>query len=394
MSTVAGSGRSLAPDTPGAAAEAVKAALAPLGGARPTFGLVFASPRHDLTAALAEAERRAPGAAFFGCTTAGEITERGLTRGHLAALVVASDETEVQLTSASAVKADPAAAARVLCGGFAPASRAAVGRGLAASTTILLVDGLNGAGESLVAEVLKGTRPLQQVVGGAAGDDGAFQGTYVGGHGKAATDAATALHAFSRKPWGVGVDHGLQPTTDRMRVTRARGSVVHEIDGRPAFDVYKDYAARRGIDLTPANAGPFLIGNELGIYVFDEIKKARAPLSVGADGSLACAAEVPEGAYVSILDGQPARMIQAARRAAEEALRNLGRARAAGVLLFDCVCRGMILDRGFGREIDAVRSVFPDAPVAGLLTYGEIARFRGRLDGWHNTTAVVAAIPA
>jgi methyl-accepting chemotaxis protein len=74
--------------------------------------------------------------------------------------------------------------------------------------------------------------------------------------------------------------------------------------------------------------------------------------------------------------------------------RNLRGARASAVLLFDCVCRGMILDRAFGREIEEVQSVFPDVPVAGLLTYGEIARFKGRLEGWHNTTAVVVAIPA
>jgi methyl-accepting chemotaxis protein len=115
---------------------------------------------------------------------------------------------------------------------------------------------------------------------------------------------------------------------------------------------------------------------------------------VGADGSLSCAAEIPEGAHVAILDGEPESMVSAARRAAEEAHHNLRGARAAGVLLFDCVCRGMILDGSFGREIDAVQSVFPGVPIAGLLTYGEIARFKGRLEGWHNTTAVVAAIPA
>jgi hypothetical protein len=37
--------------------------------------------------------------------------------------------------------------------------------------------------------------------------------------------------------------------------------------------------------------------------------------------------------------------------------------------------------------------VVPGTPIAGFLTYGEIARYSGRLDGWHNTTAVVAAIP-
>jgi methyl-accepting chemotaxis protein len=96
---------------------------------------------------------------------------------------------------------------------------------------------------------------------------------------------------------------------------------------------------------------------------------------------------------VSILDGEPESMVEAARSAALEAKEHLGDAEAAGVLLFDCVCRGMILKSDFHREIEAVRSVFGDVPTAGFLTYGEIARYRGRLDGWHNATAVVVAIP-
>jgi len=393
MATIAGSGRSTHVDSRAAAAEAVRMAQAPLGDARPSFGLIFASPRHDLAAALAAAEE-ASGAAFFGCTTAGEITEKGLTKGHLAAMVVSSDEMVAKVATATAVKANPETAARQLCDDFARAAKEAAGRGFGMTSSVLLVDGLNGVGEELVDHVLGATRSFQQVVGGAAGDDGAFRATYVGARGRAATDSAAVLHTFSRKPWGVGVDHGLKPTGRRMRVTRSSRNVVQQIDGRPAFDVYKEYAASRGVKLTAENAGPFLIGNELGIFVFDELRRARAPLSVGADGSLACAAEIAEGASVSILDGEPASMVEAARRAAQEAHRNLGGARAAGVLLFDCVCRGMILNSHFGREIDAVRSVFPDAPVTGLLTYGEIARFKGRLDGWHNTTAVVAAIPA
>jgi hypothetical protein len=54
----------------------------------------------------------------------------------------------------------------------------------------------------------------------------------------------------------------------------------------------------------------------------------------------------------------------------------------------------MILGDGFQREIEAVRSVFGDVPVAGFLTYGEIACYRGRFGGWHNATAVVLAVPA
>jgi methyl-accepting chemotaxis protein len=170
--------------------------------------------------------------------------------------------------------------------------------------------------------------------------------------------------------------------------------VVHQIDGRPAFDVYKDHAAKRGTKLAPESAGSFLIGNELGIYFFDKLHRARAPLAVGADGSLTCAGEIPQGASICILDGEPDSMVAAAGRAAQEARKSLGGGEAAAVLLFDCVCRGMILDGQFGREIEAVRAAFPGVPVAGFLTYGEIARFKGHMAGWHNTTAVVAAIPA
>jgi hypothetical protein len=136
-----------------------------------------------------------------------------------------------------------------------------------------------------------------------------------------------------------------------------------------------------------------MIANELGIHFFDKVSRARAPLSAGADGSLTCAAAIPEGAMISILDGDPDSMVSAASSAAEEAKEHLEGASAAGVLVFDCVCRGMILKDAFQREIDAVRAIFGDVPVAGFLTYGEIARYQGRLEGWHNTTAVVVAIP-
>jgi methyl-accepting chemotaxis protein len=95
-----------------------------------------------------------------------------------------------------------------------------------------------------------------------------------------------------------------------------------------------------------------------------------------------------------MLTNDPVSMIAAAKEAAVEAKARIGSGEVAGVLLFDCVCRGMILREEFRQEIDAVRSVFGEVPVAGFLTYGEIAQSAGRLEGWHNTTAVVAAIPA
>src|SRR5947207_15917305 len=76
-STTAGSGRATLSDTRKATEEAVYMALRPLAGAADTFVFLVVAPRHDLQTERGATERWAPGAAFAGCSTAGEIAERG-----------------------------------------------------------------------------------------------------------------------------------------------------------------------------------------------------------------------------------------------------------------------------------------------------------------------------
>lgn len=53
-----------------------------------------------------------------------------------------------------------------------------------------------------------------------------------------------------------------------------------------------------------------------------------------------------------------------------------------------------ILQNQFPEEIKTIQNVFGNIPITGFLTYGEIAKYKGSLSGWHNTTAVVVAIPS
>jgi methyl-accepting chemotaxis protein len=390
--TATATGASRSADTASAVSEAVGLARRKLGVA-PALGFLFCSPRHDLGKALERAKAEA-GCEIIGAHTAGEFTEAGAMRGGVVVLLVASESLVFEAAAAAGVRADPAAVARALGAKFASLAARAAPKGLGLSTTVLLVDALGGNGERVVKELLGNTRLFQQVVGGAAGDDGQFKATAVGGPGSVGRDVAACVHVFDSKPWGVGVDHGLTPQTKTMTVTKAKGSVLQEIDRKPAFEVYREYAASKGIELTPTTASQYLIGNELGVMFLEQLHHARAAVGVGPAGELQLVSDIELGARVCILDGQPEAMVAACKRAAEQAKTNLGGGKAAGVLVFDCICRGMILGREFQREIDAVKSVFPDTPIAGFLTYGEIARFRGKLDGWHNATAVVVAIAA
>ncbi len=160
-------------------------------------------------------------------------------------------------------------------------------------TTVLLTDGLAGSGEDLVQQMFERMHSVSRIVGGAAGDEAKFDRTLVGMGATVAADSAVALHVFSRKPWGIGVDHGLRPTSSPMRVTRASGNIVHEIDGAPAFEAYRAHAAKRGTTLSHANASPYMIANEIGIHFFERITRARAPLSTDAKGALTCASLDP-----------------------------------------------------------------------------------------------------
>lgn len=393
MGTIIGTGASSAPNTALAVQEAVRTAQQGLGKQPALFGFLFSSPDRDLGTVLKVATEASGCNNLIGASTAGEFTERGLSHGGVVVMLVSGEGMTCRTVLAKGLAEDYRKVAAELDKVVSGARQVAASKDQRRLTTVLLTDGLAGKGEELVLELHERVQ-ASQIVGGAAGDEGAFIETRVGCSAEAAaSDAAVAAHIFSVHPWGVGIGHGLRPTTKPMRVSKAAGNVVQQVNNAPAFEIYKAHAAQRGVKLTPSTAGPYMIANELGIHFFDKISRARAPLSVGSDGSLTCAAAIPEGAMISILDGEPDSMVSAATAAAEEAREHLEGAKPAGVLLFDCVCRGMILKEDFPREIAAVRKVFGDVPVAGFLTYGEIARYTGRLEGWHNTTAVVVAIP-
>lgn len=360
----------------------------------PIWVLVFAGPDHDLAVIFDELKRLAPAAIVTGCHTAGEFTELGLQHGGVALMALSSDEMVVSGVTAEGARTNPTAMARAMASSWSTLQSKASAKGLGASVSVLLVDGLAGSGDRVVREYQAATRSLHQIVGGAAGDEGRFKTTGVGGSNGVTHDGATSAQFFVRQSWGAGAGHGLAPASKRMTVTRATGSTLNEIDGKPAYEAWVEHAKTKGVTLTDENRGRFLIGNEIGVYFLDSLHHARAPVGVEPDGSLRLVADITEGASICILDGEPDAMVAACGHAAEQAKKNLGGKAAAGVLVFDCVCRGMILGRGFDREIEAVRAVFPNVPIIGFLTYGEIARFGGRIDGWHNTTSVVAAIPA
>ena len=85
--------------------------------------------------------------------------------------------------------------------------------------------------------------------------------------------------------------------------------------------------------------------------------------------------------------------IASARKAAAIAKKKAGNTKLSGALIFDCVCRGLLLGKDFSMAVDEFKNVLGSIPILGWETYGEICFAPGEFSGFHNTTSAVLLLP-
>jgi hypothetical protein len=256
----------------------------------------------------------------------------------------------------------------------------------------VMTDALAGHTDALVEELTIATGGNYRFFGGGAGDDGRFQKTHVFAGTAAISNAVVGLEILSEHPLGVGVSHGWAPAGEGLRVTEVDGTRLISLNGAPAVQAFEDHAEATGQAFDTKQPLSFFLHNILGISAAGEYK-LRVPLSVNADGSVACAAAIPHGAVVHIMKTSEQSAVVAAERATRAALDALGGRRAGAALVFDCVATRLRLGNAFDNELKACAELLKPAGFVGCNTYGQIARAEGQFSGFHNCTAVVCVLP-
>jgi len=362
-----------------------------LGGQSPALVMFFASTSQQMQGLADGLSQAFDGACVLGATTAGEFTEAGDTKGATAVIAVAGDfSVKAGLGENLKDGAEAAVSAAVQSLPLAPED------GFSHRTGVVLLDPLAGNGEEaslLASMMLGGDLPL---AGGAAGDDLKMTATHVSVGTQVATNAIAIAVISSKKPLGLGVKHGHHSLSGPLRVTKAEGATVFEINNRPAFDVWaeqtQDAFGQDPRNLSADDVGAFLLTYEAGLAAGAELK-IRAPLSKGDDGSLNFACAIPQGAVIRITESESQRQIDAAKAAAEDAMTKVG-GDCAGAVVFDCICRNLILGDTFKTAVDGISSALGGVKLAGFETYGEVALDAGDMSGFHNTTTVLLAFPS
>ncbi len=232
-------------------------------------------------------------------------------------------------------------------------------------------DGLHVNGTQLVKGLNENLPSTVSVTGGFAGDGTEFKKTVVG-LDQVAQEGKVVLVGFSGDALkvGYGALGGWDSFGMERVITKSKGTILYELDGKPALELYKAYLGEKANDL-PRTGLPFplrLKRDDSGVEI------VRSVLGVNeSDQSLQFGGDMPEGATVTLMKANPERLIDDAIRAASMSIEPLGSLPAEFAILISCVARKSILQERIGEEVEAVRSTIgSQVAMAGFYSYGEI----------------------
>ncbi|KKR46001.1 MAG: hypothetical protein A3G47_00115 [Candidatus Zambryskibacteria bacterium RIFCSPLOWO2_12_FULL_39_45] len=378
-------------------ANACQDAIDQLSEKNPDLLIVFSSVKYDQEKMLQGVRSVAPEAMLVGSSTSGEITTQGpLKDNSVVVMAIKSPEIKYFTGVGENIKVNPRAA------GKEAADKVKAEAGPALKAFLMIPDVLAGNGADIVRGVLDSLGTHFPVVGGASGDDFAFKKTYQYLNDKVYSGAVVGLGLTGNFKIGIGVKHGWIPVGEPVTVTKSSGSVIHEIDGKPAIKIYEDYFGEEEAKvLRTETLAKLAITYPLGMKVAgsDELL-IRDPITVDEHGSITCAAEIPEGSEIRLMVGSRDEAVKVAKAAALNAMEQLEGSAPKAVIIFNCIARNKLFGDKSGDEIKAIQEAIGNqVPLIGFYTYGEQAPLGGEVkniekcnSAFHNETVVICVL--
>ncbi|MBR0483976.1 MAG: diguanylate cyclase [Oscillospiraceae bacterium] len=173
---------------------------------------------------------------------------------------------------------------------------------------------------------------------------------------------------------------GWKPLGKKFIVTKAEGSILYELDGKPAYDAYYKY-------LNIGNDEHFF-SNTLEFPFFYEhngLNILRAPIASNEDGSLTMTSNMDENVVARIAYGDPRTILEKIRQSGQQ----IREFQPDMIRVYSCAAR-----RTFWGMDEISKETLPFqsiAPTSGFYTSGEFLRTDGFVNQ-HNVTLVVAGI--
>ncbi|MEP6501799.1 MAG: FIST N-terminal domain-containing protein [Betaproteobacteria bacterium] len=350
-------------------------------GSRDQLVLAFGSPGTLRQQGLFDQVRAwHPDALIVGCSTAGEILGTRVHDDSLVATAVQFERSTIDWVVVPVAKdTDGREAAEQI-------ALALVRPGL--RHVMAFCDGLVVNGTSFAKALRERLPEGICATGGLAADADRFMETLVmcNGIGQSRQVVGIGFYGDDLRV-GYGSVGGWDSFGPLRTVTRSRGNVLFELDGKSALALYKIYLGEHSAGLPATGLRfPLLLEDGRG-----GAGLVRTVLGIDeAAGSMTFGGDIPEGAKVRLMKANFDRLVDGASGAASEGLQRLGRGDAQLAVLISCVGRKLVLRQRIEEEVEGVREVLGNTALAGFYSYGELCP-QGTLSGCelHNQTMTI-----
>jgi small ligand-binding sensory domain FIST len=264
----------------------------------------------------------------------------------------------------------------------------------AAGVHLMLCDPFTFPADGLLAH-LNEQRPGAVVMGGMASAALPPRQSRLFLDDRVRSDGAVGVHLPRAEVHSL-VAQGCRPVGDAYIITRAEGSVILELGGRPPLTRLRDMAEA----LSSRDQELLAQGIQLGV-VIDEYRAEPGQGDflirgvVGADpdsGAIAVGDEVQVGQTVQFHVRDAESADEDLRRALARESAALGDRRPAGALLFTCNGRGSRLFAEPDHDAGLIATMLGDIPLAGFFCAGELGPIGGQ-NFLHTFTASIALFP-
>jgi hypothetical protein len=386
MTTKAGVGMSRHHNPNVAGREAAQQALEKAGVDKPDFVFMFGSMGYDQHSLLRAVREATGGAPLSGCSAEGTIDGDDADESGFSVVVttISSEELQWQNGLAAGLEADPHAVGKRVAKDLLPH--------LSTDTIGLFVfpDGLKdfvAPTENLVDNFFAGLEenlPSERFLplwGGGAGNNfnDWASSPYQYCDDEVITDGVSYALLSGKARAGWAISHACIPIGGERIVTRSKGNIIYEIDGKPAMEVFKEYIPE-GTLTDDSDWFPYAVSLSLCFkapsYMKDEKYVVRGmPVVSMADGSITVQTEVPEGTSVWLSSRDKEKVSNGFDRMAAQIKEQLGGEKPKLVFQFECATRGKMMFREqeklqllkqFRQSLDS------DASWVGFYTVGEI----------------------
>ena len=349
--------------------------------ARPSLTILALASEHTPAAVpVLQAAANAAGLPLAGALVPGLIAGGAISRhGVLLLALDAAVPLRIVPLPRSGDRTDPAAADELAA--FALGHAADDG----GDTLLLLVDATTPDVASLLDQLYLNLGNQVRYAGSNVGSETFRPVPCVFDNQRLVGDAALAV-VLPRHP-GATLAHRYGRSAPLSMATASRGNRIAVIDGRPAFDAYRDLiGAAHGVTLTRENFYRHAVHFPLALHLAQGEPLVRIPVAVDDDGSLVCAGEVPDAALLSVVEAAPPDSPETAQAVAAAVRPH----QPAAVLAF--YCGGRLLHHGeaaANAELAELHGALGGAPLFGCLSLGEIANYEGAgYPRFHNATLV------